>query len=371
MSEYDVLGELGRGAGSMILRVTDRRGELYALKQVVRASPRDDRYIDQAVCEYHVGRRFNHPALRRSFELIKDRSIVGTLRGVLLTMELVEGETLEHFPWTRVAELIPIFANTASALKLMHEQGYVHADIKPTNIILTSGPQQQVKLIDFGHACRVGTVKPRIQGTPDYIAPEQQRRKPITEQTDVFNFGATMYRVLTGRAVPTGMHPGEAGMRRLESEPLVPPSKLNPDVPPALSAVVIDSVQARLGARPASMDAVLHRLQVAAEQTAAAQHHGASPVAAARKPPRRDKASQQVRADARRQERAETSAEKSADELREENNGQPAESEQGKDKDKDEDKGEDKGERETKKATKAQDADAAKGRANPARQRRH
>ena len=64
-------------------------------------------------------------------------------------------------------------------------------------------PTGEVKVIDFGQSCRIGTVKERIQGTPDYIAPEQVARRPITSQTDVFNLGATLYWALTGQDIPT------------------------------------------------------------------------------------------------------------------------------------------------------------------------
>ena len=62
-----------------------------------------------------------------------------------------------------------------------------------------------IRLIDLGQACKTGTVKERVQGTPSFIAPEQARCKPLSEQTDVYNFGASLYWALTGRRVPTLM----------------------------------------------------------------------------------------------------------------------------------------------------------------------
>ena len=101
-----------------------------------------------------------------------------------------------------------------------------------------------VKLIDFGQSCRNGTIKERIQGTPDYIAPEQVQRKPITYRTDVFNLGATMYWLLTGRYIPTmmpnaglstGIHlRAGAGKTRLAS-----PVELRPECSPGLSELVM------------------------------------------------------------------------------------------------------------------------------------
>ena len=53
-------------------------------------------------------------------------------------------------------------------------------------------------MIDYGQSCRIGTIKERIQGTPDYIAPEQVARRPVSVATDVFNLGASLYWALTG-----------------------------------------------------------------------------------------------------------------------------------------------------------------------------
>ena len=83
----------------------------------------------------------------------------------------------------------------------LHHLRYLHCDLKPSNILrLADG---KVKLIDFGQACLNGTTKKRVQGTPDYIAPEQVRCKPLNYYTDVYGFGATLYWALTSQKVPT------------------------------------------------------------------------------------------------------------------------------------------------------------------------
>jgi serine/threonine-protein kinase len=144
----------------------------------------------------------------------------------------------------------------------MHQLGYVHCDIKPNNIM--HNDQGKVKVIDFGQSARIGTVKERIQGTPDFIAPEQVARKEISVQTDVFNLGATMYWVLTGRHIPTLYTVNKKGENsflldtRIES-----PQDLNPKVPTGLSNLVLECVATKPQKRPADMDAVIQRLEVA------------------------------------------------------------------------------------------------------------
>ena len=81
------------------------------------------------------------------------------------------------------------------------------------------------KVIDLGQSCPIGTVKPRIQGTPDYIAPEQVHRRPITPLTDVYNFGATMYWVLTRQHVPTALAKGDSLMGSLDDNLIAKPAR--------------------------------------------------------------------------------------------------------------------------------------------------
>ena len=123
-----------------------------------------------------------------------------------------------------------------------------------------------VKLIDFGQSCPIGTVKDRIQGTPDYIAPEQVQRQPITPRTDVFNLGATMYWVLTRRHIPTMIPKGEPGTVVKSDNTCPAPREINPQVPPALSGLVVGCVQARPNDRPESMEQVCSRLEIALTQ---------------------------------------------------------------------------------------------------------
>ncbi len=261
---YEVLGTLGQGARSTIYRVADATGHTYALKRVVKADADDQRFIDQAIAEHQVASALDHPRLRRSLKLIKQRQLI-RLSEVLVLMELLEGKTLEKVEPNDLGRLCRIFCAAAEGLTAMHEAGYVHADIKPNNIMVLAG--DEVKLIDFGQSCAIGTTKQRIQGTPDYIAPEQVLRHPITPQTDVFNLGATMYWMLTGRHVPTLIPKGEPGVRlRAPQEALQPPEEHNPAVPPALSKLVLNCVQTALEDRPADMSQVLSRLEVSCLQ---------------------------------------------------------------------------------------------------------
>jgi serine/threonine protein kinase len=260
---YDVIGTLGYGARSTIFAVKDKQNNLYALKRVVKNSAADQRFLDQAIHEHEVCQKFNHPSLRKSYKLIRQRKLIRTTEVVTL-MEMVDGLTLEQLRPKRMLDICRIFQDTAIALGVMHRNGWVHADIKPSNILITG--KDMVKIIDFGQSCRIGTRKERIQGTPDYIAPEQVERREITPKTDVFNLGATMYWLLTGQHVPTMIPKGKPHIALKRVEGCLPPRELNKSVPPALSGLVMQCVEADPFGRPASMTQVYERLELSITQ---------------------------------------------------------------------------------------------------------
>lgn len=263
---YKVLATLGFGARSSIFAVSDGQNQRFALKRIIRNEPEDQRFIDQAIVEHEIAKRFCHPHLRRSFKLIRKRSFIRTQQ-VIVLMELVEGRPLDQYDLGDMREMVHICKQVALALGEMHAGGYVHCDIKPNNIIYAK--DKSIKVIDFGQSCPTGTVKERIQGTPDYIAPEQVLRKQITPRTDVFNLGATLYWMLTGRHVPTligKQSGGRIGKPVLVTEPLRPPREINEQVPPALSSLVMDCVETEPSRRPESMRIVYDRLGMALGQ---------------------------------------------------------------------------------------------------------
>lgn len=265
---FDVVATLGEGAASKLYRVRDKHGKEFCLKRVVKNSPSQQRFIDQAVTEYEISKHLDSPHIRKVHKLIRQRALLRTSE-VLVLMELVEGRTLETVKFKGMLGYCKLFHAAAKALQVMHKAGYVHADIKPNNIMVTN--EGLVKLIDFGQSCKNGTVKERIQGTPDYIAPEQVKRQPITPKTDLFNLGATMYWLLTGQRVPTMMPRKDRGetiqLRTEEAEKtLQPPIELVPQCPPALSNLIVECVAKNPQDRPEHMQAVMDRVEIAAGQ---------------------------------------------------------------------------------------------------------
>jgi serine/threonine-protein kinase len=260
---YEVIDRLGEGAGSVIYSVRDpMTGRKYALKHVVRHKDKDVRFIEQMETEFEVSKQFTHPNLRRSFDLKIVKTILLKKNEAFLIMELFEGKPLEVRPPSSMLDVVDTFIPAAQGIKALHEMGYIHCDLKPNNILRDSNGQ--IKVIDFGQTAKIGTVKDRIQGTPDYISPEQVERRPITIQTDIYNFGATIYWALTGKTIPTQYTVSRKGEHSFLLDTLIPtPQQLNPKVPIAMSNLVIECISTNPKKRPPDMEQTIMRLELA------------------------------------------------------------------------------------------------------------
>ena len=259
---YEVLQRIGIGAASVIY-LTKKEGteELFALKHVIRQMDEDKRMIEQVENEYEIGQQINHPYIRNFYNIQKKKKGL-KVSEVLMLMEYCQGVSLEQSHSRSLLDLLLIFRMVAEGLNGMHNHGFVHCDIKPNNIIIADNGA--IRLIDLGQSCPIGTVKKRIQGTPDYISPEQVKRKPVTRATDVFNLGATMYWALTGKFVPTLIPKQSDRVELVDNSPATPPSpqELRSKIPSGISNLVMDCIQTKPKDRPQDMNQVISRFDL-------------------------------------------------------------------------------------------------------------
>jgi len=262
--KYRVVNELGEGAGSKIFLISDKTagGKRYALKIVRKQEPEDDIYIQQAKTEFEASQKLNHPTIAKIYDF-RQRKSWFKVTGCELLMEYVDGKSLDEVEAPELGQLVLIFGQVASALSHMHRRGVFHGDLKPHNIMLSKNGQ--VKLIDFGTAWLRGQAKDRIQGTPQFMAPEQAVEKVVNQKTDVYNFGATMYRMFTGRFVQ-GAIPKPGDERKITL-----PNKLNPRIPADLNTLIVACLQSDPEKRPAGMFEVRDQLSKTAKQMGLAE----------------------------------------------------------------------------------------------------
>ncbi len=211
IGKFQVVGTLGSGAHSKILHVRRAAdGKNYALKVVPIDGPDDQKFFDQAQHEFRVAQMLRHPNLIKVYALETVKDWLFRVRKVHILIEYVNGKTLDACPRIPLPMMVQVFERVADGMVHMHRRGVYHSDLKPNNILLSRAGD--VKIIDFGLA-RLEERGQRIAfQVPEYIAPEQAKHKMVNERTDIYNFGATMYRMLTFRLPPSVLSEQDGGL---------------------------------------------------------------------------------------------------------------------------------------------------------------
>jgi serine/threonine protein kinase len=259
---FTILGTLGQGANSTILHVR-RSGDSkqYALKVVPLEDKEDLKFLEQARHEFRVAQMLGHPNLIKIFALETPRDWLFRIRKVHLLIEYVNGKTLDTLPHLPVPKLAQIFEKTAAGMVHMHRRKVLHADLKPNNVMLSRSGD--LKILDYGLAWIKGEPKNRVQGTPEYMAPEQAQHGIVSERSDIYNLGATMYRLLTFRLPPsvTASSEGVQMNAKTFDSLLKPVQEFNPKVPAQLGTLAQRCLAYHAHKRPESMAEVHEELK--------------------------------------------------------------------------------------------------------------
>jgi eukaryotic-like serine/threonine-protein kinase len=267
IGKFQVLGTLGKGAHSSILHIRCHSdGRQYALKVVPIEDKDDHKFLEQAQHELRVAQMLGHPNLIKVYALEQQRDWLLRVKKVHLLIEYVNGKTLDIVPALSIPRLVQVFQRVASGLAHMHRRGVCHADLKPNNIMLSKSGE--VKILDFGLAWIKGEPKGRVQGTPEYMAPEQAKHVTVNELTDVYNFGATMYRLATFRLPPSTLpSPGNPGLTsKVFASLLKPVEEFNPNAPRELSVLIQNCLAYNADKRPARVIEIAEKLKKLEEQ---------------------------------------------------------------------------------------------------------
>jgi serine/threonine protein kinase len=258
IGKFQVLGTLGTGAHSTILHVRrSADSKNYALKVVPIGDADDQKYLEQAQHEFRVAQMLDHPSLIKVYALETQKDWMFRVRKVHLLIEYVNGKTLDVCPRIAIPQLVQVFERIASALVHMHRRQVCHADLKPNNVMLSRSGD--VKIIDYGLAWIKGEGKNRVQGTPEYMAPEQARHKMVNERTDIYNFGVTTYRLVTWRLPPSTVSAEDGGLpldAKTWQRLFKPVQEFNAEAPPALCDLIHRCLSFNAVNRPERMSEV-------------------------------------------------------------------------------------------------------------------
>jgi len=239
-NRYRVEARIGTGGMADVFRGFDPvLHRTVAIKVLNERFASDESFVDRFRREAQAAARLNHPNIVGVFDHGSDD---GTQ---YIVMEFIEGRTLADALGagrrptpTQAAE---IAKHICDALAAAHAQGVIHRDIKPANIMVTR--DGTVKVMDFGIARLVSGPETAPQtsavlGTAAYLSPEQAQGQRVDARTDIYSLGTVLYEMLAGRPPFAGESPVAIAYKQV-NEPPVPPSRINPDVPPSLDAVVM------------------------------------------------------------------------------------------------------------------------------------
>jgi serine/threonine-protein kinase len=249
---YEVVGLLGKGGMAEAYRVHDTAtGQHVALKLLASKAQgaKGSRDVELFEREYHTLVQLAHPRVVQAFEY----GVEGERH--YYTMELLDGGDLQALAPMRWQEVATAAYEICSALSMLHSRRLVHRDLTPRNVRRTA--DGKTKLMDFGLLSPMGPADV-VAGTPPFVPPELVNLVSLDGRSDLFSLGATLYFALTGRhAFPA---------RRFEqlrdtwrTSPRAP-SKMVPDVPGALDALVLSMLRIDAGSRPKSAAEVMERL---------------------------------------------------------------------------------------------------------------
>ena len=263
---YEVKEVLGEGGMGTVFRAVDSQlHEVIAIKTLKQDFlSQDPTALERFKEEIRLARRISHRNVVRTHDL-------GEHSGTYyITMEYVEGTSLKDLIGARgrlpLNIALSVGKQLSRALEVAHEQGIIHRDIKPQNIVVEA--DGVLKVMDFGIARRA-VRKPEsgvtqagmIVGTPQYMAPEQVSGGDVDHRVDIYAAGCVLYECLTGRPPLSGDTPYQIIARLLEDTPATPRT-LNPDVPPALDALIMSTLAKDPALRPQTALILHDRLAV-------------------------------------------------------------------------------------------------------------
>jgi predicted Ser/Thr protein kinase len=246
IGRYEILEELGHGAMGTVYRAKDpAMDRVVALKTIISVaiiSQQGSEFRERFYREARAAGRLAHPGIVPVFD-------VGEHEGLpYLVMEFINGRTLadsvkagERLTLERVCE---IGQQLAEALGYAHQHGVIHRDIKPANILLTSLETYKIerpKITDFGVAKLAAgqiTLTGQMLGTPAFMPPEQFTGAPVDGRADLFSLGVILYWMATGEQPFPGETMTSVSYKVVHTDP-IPPTKLNPSIPPKLESIIL------------------------------------------------------------------------------------------------------------------------------------
>ncbi len=240
IGSYEIVDALGEGGMGQVFRarhlISDR---IEAMKVLLSASSSSQDMLDRFTREIRVLAGLNHPNIAALHTAFRHEN------QLVMIMEYVDGQDLRRCLQSGLSldQAVSYTKQVLAALDYAHSQNVIHRDIKPSNIMLTW--DGRVKLLDFGIALATPdprlTVTGSVVGSMHYIPPEQIYGEPPDERSDLYGMGVTLYEMITGKLPIEGANFPQVIAAHLQHRP-VAPHLVNPQIPEAISAVVMKAL---------------------------------------------------------------------------------------------------------------------------------
>ena len=255
LGRYKILSIIGQGAMGVVYKAVDPMiDRIVAIKTVNLSLNKDDQaeYEARFQQEIKAAGRLNHPNIVTIYDVGRTENMA------YMAMEFLEGKELKDIlangERSQVASTVDWIAQVALGLSAAHENGIIHRDVKPSNIMIVRGGY--AKITDFGiarmSASAVKTMTGLILGSPRYMSPEQVIGRTLDHRTDIFSLGVVLYETLTG-APPFDGDNVNAIMYATVNHPPIAPSSANADVPTMLDLIVAKALAKTLDERYQTM----------------------------------------------------------------------------------------------------------------------
>ena len=258
-NRYEIISHIGSGGMADVYKAKDHRLNRFVAVKVLKQEFKDDKvFLSKFRIEAQAAAGLSHTNIVNVYDVGEDFGIS------YIVMELVDGITLKAYISKKgklsVREATSIALQVASGLEAAHNNGIIHRDVKPQNIIISL--DGKAKIADFGIARAItsNTINSGAVGSVHYSAPEQSRGGYSDAKSDIYSLGITMFEMLTGRVPFDGDSTVEVALKHLQEE-IPSPKKFSPEIPFSTEQIVLKCTQKSASRRYNNMSELIRDLK--------------------------------------------------------------------------------------------------------------